>query len=67
VGSIIGCLAGVGIGYLLVHFLIDITLVLSPGAIPIGLILGIGVGAIFGLYPAIKAKNLDPGKALRYE
>lgn len=66
IGGFIGIALGVGIGNIAGSFLS------AQAAIPydwvfIGLGLCVMVGVIFGTYPAIKAANLDPIEALRYE
>jgi len=40
---------------------------LLPGSIPLALGVALFVGIVFGLYPALRASQLDPIEALRYE
>ena len=65
-GGLVGIIIGVSIGNFAGSFLN------AQSAVPwdwvlIGLTMCIGVGVIFGTYPAYKASNLDPIEALRYE
>ena len=61
-GIIMGILAGYGISSLL-----DLAFVTPWGAIFAAFMTSFIVGLVSGLYPAIKASQLDPIEALRYE
>lgn len=66
VGGLIGILGGV-IGGNIVAGLLGFSIILPIDWIVIGLLVTTLVGVVFGVYPAIKAANLDPIDALRYE
>src|SRR6267378_2300702 len=66
-GGVIGVLLGGGIS-----LLINLAVPTLPSSIPLWAIVlavgvSMGVGLVFGMYPAIKAARLDPVEALRYE
>jgi putative ABC transport system permease protein len=65
-GGIIG--TGLGIG-LAVFLGSKISLPVSPSLVAIvaGLSISSGVGVFFGMYPAVKASQMDPIAALRFE
>jgi len=66
VGGVIGLLGGWIISALVAH-LNNWPVVLSPSSIILAVGFSMGVGLVFGLYPARKAARLDPVEALRYE
>ncbi len=71
IGGIIGILSGVFIAFIIAvgaHLLgYEWDLIISLGSVILALGVSVGVGLFFGFYPALKASQLDPIEALRYE
>jgi putative ABC transport system permease protein len=65
-GGIFGILMGCAIGYAAVSAL-GLPFVISIGATVISVTITIGIGVVFGVYPAGKASKLNPIVALGYE
>jgi putative ABC transport system permease protein len=65
-GAAFGIFAGMGLT-VLINALSPLPATVSPNSIIIGVILGAGVGILFGVYPASRAAKLDPITALRQE
>lgn len=66
VGGVLGVLLA-RVGTNIIGTLMDMTIVISPQIVLIAVVFSIGVGVIFGMYPAWKASKLNPIEALRYE
>jgi len=72
IGGLIGLLAGVSLAEIVIHvFIVQLTgTVVSFSWLPIilvSLIFSVGVGILFGTYPAVRASYLNPIECLRYE
>ena len=70
IGVFLGILAAYGFGNFVANAMPgggDWGAVIRPSAIVIAFSFALGVGMIFGLYPAMKASNLEPAEALRYQ
>lgn len=65
-GGAIGVLLGVGISYAY-SSIAGSVFVLSPISIILAFVVSVGIGILFGWYPASRAANLQPIEALRYE
>lgn len=67
VGGTIGILIGAGVSTLVRNLVPSVPATLSYLWVTIGFVLSVGVGVLFGYYPANMAANLDPIVCLRYE
>ena len=65
-GAFLGVLVGLGLTWL-VATISPMPAAVAPRWITLGVVLGVGVGMMAGVYPAARAARLDPVDALRYE
>ena len=66
-GGALGVIIAVGIAQLLIFIFPSMPATIPTWAVVTGLTVSIGVGLIFGVWPARKASRLDPIECLRYE
>ncbi len=66
-GGILGVLIAVGISKLIMLLIPALPATIPAWAVISGLTVSIGVGLLFGVWPARKASRLDPIECLRYE
>jgi putative ABC transport system permease protein len=66
-GGVLGVVLAAGIAQLLMLLIPSMPASIPTWAVVTGLSVSIGVGLIFGVWPAKKASKLDPIEALRYE
>lgn len=66
-GGVLGVILAVGISRLLMFLIPSMPASIPTWAVVSGLTVSIGVGLIFGVWPARKASRLDPIECLRYE
>ncbi|MGN0620494.1 MAG: ABC transporter permease [Porcipelethomonas sp.] len=66
IGGLIGVGAGIGLAQIISKFA-DVPVAVSGLAIAVSVAFSMVVGIVFGLIPSVKAANLNPIDALRYE
>ena len=65
-GGILGVGAGIGLAYFISN-VASVPVAISIPAIVVSVVFSMLIGIIFGLLPSVKASNLNPIDALRYE
>ena len=65
-GGLIGVGAGIGLAYL-ISSIAEVPVAISGAAIIVSVAFSMIIGVIFGFIPSVKAANLNPIDALRYE
>ncbi|MEZ5429445.1 MAG: ABC transporter permease [Pyrinomonadaceae bacterium] len=66
-GGVIGVIIAIGISQLLILIFPSIPATIPLWAVTLGLTVSVFVGLVFGVFPAMKASQLDPIECLRYE
>ena len=66
VGGVLGTVFGFGISRL-IAWLAGWSTIVTASSIALAFLVSVSVGLGFGIYPAVKASQLDPIEALRYE
>ncbi len=65
-GGLAGLIVGVSIP-LLITFFTGMPTLIQPYSMVLAFGISVGIGIVFGLYPALRAASLDPIEALRHE
>jgi putative ABC transport system permease protein len=65
-GGVLGVVVGVGLSQL-IGYLAGWSTIVTTTSIVLAFFVSVAIGLVFGLYPAARAANLDPVKALHYE
>jgi putative ABC transport system permease protein len=67
VGGLVGVLLGMGIPRIIVYFAPDQKTIITLQSVLLAFGISVGVGILFGMYPARRAALMDPIAALRHE
>jgi putative ABC transport system permease protein len=67
VGGLTGVIVGVLIPWLIVYFIPDQKTIITMQSVGIAFTISVGIGVLFGIYPARRAAMMDPIEALRHE
>lgn len=65
-GGVVGVVVGIAIPRIVTH-LSGMTTIVTIWSVLVSLVISVGIGIVFGIYPARRAACLDPIQALRHE
>ncbi len=66
-GGVIGVITGIGGAQIITPLMGYSKALVTPESVIVALVVSLGIGIFFGIYPASRAANLSPIDALRYE
>ncbi|MGE3821226.1 MAG: ABC transporter permease, partial [Isosphaeraceae bacterium] len=67
VGGLLGVFLGFAIPWIIVYFIPDQKAIVTFQSVLLAFSISVGIGILFGLYPARRAAMMDPIEALRHE
>ena len=67
VGGLSGVMVGILIPWFIVYFIPDQKTIITLQSVALSFCISVGVGILFGIYPARRAAMMDPIEALRHE
>jgi putative ABC transport system permease protein len=67
VGGLLGVCLGISIPQIIIYFIEDQKAIVTGSSVLLSFGISVGIGILFGLYPARRAALMDPIEALRHE
>jgi putative ABC transport system permease protein len=67
VGGLLGVFLGFAIPQLIIYFIPDQKAIVTSSSVILAFCISVGIGILFGIYPARRAALMDPIEALRHE
>ncbi len=67
VGGLLGVAIGIAIPQIIIYFIPEQKAIVTPDSVALAFGISVGIGILFGLYPAQRAAMMDPIEALRHE
>ena len=67
VGGLTGVMLGVLIPWVIVYFIPDQRTIITMQSVAVAFTISVGIGILFGIYPASRTAMMDPIEALRHE